>query len=116
LPPPAKLDSLPDVPLEPADIQQIGHELAIRWNDGTESYLGLEFLRRACPCAGCGGEPDVLGNISRPNVAYSDNSFELKGFTLVGGYALQPQWADGHNTGIYSFQYLRRLAATMSSP
>jgi DUF971 family protein len=116
LPRPAKLDSLPDVPLEPADIQQIGDELAIRWNDGTESYLGLEFLRQACPCAGCGGEPDVLGNISRPNVTYSDNSFELKGFTLVGGYALQPQWADGHNTGIYSFQYLRRLAATMSSP
>jgi len=96
--------------LAPENIQQIGQELAISWNDGAESYIGLEFLRRVCPCAGCGGEPDVLGNISRPNVTYSENSFELRGFTLVGGYALQPQWADGHNTGIYSFQYLRRLA------
>lgn len=96
--------------LEPTNIQQIGNELAISWNDGTESYIDLETLRRACPCAGCGGEPDVLGNVYRPNVTYTDNSFELKGFTLVGGYALQPQWADGHNTGIYSFQYLRRLA------
>ena len=96
--------------LEPVNIQQIGQELAISWNDGTESYIGLDILRRGCPCAGCGGEPDVLGHVARPNVTYSDNSFELRGFTLVGGYALQPQWADGHNTGIYSFQYLRRLA------
>ena len=96
--------------LEPSNIQQIGHELAIQWNDGTESYIGLDILRRSCPCAGCGGEPDVLGNIARPTVTYSDNSFDLKSFALVGGYALQPQWTDGHNTGIYSFQYLKRLA------
>ena len=47
--------------LEPTNIQQIGDELAISWNDGTESFFKLEMLRRACPCAGCGGEPDVLG-------------------------------------------------------
>jgi DUF971 family protein len=52
----------------------------------------------------------VLGNIARPNVTYVENSFQLNGFGLVGGYAVQPYWADGHNTGIYSFQYLRRLA------
>jgi DUF971 family protein len=96
--------------LEPTDIQQIGNELAIHWNDGTESYFGLEFLRRACPCAACGGEPDVLGNIARPSVTYSPESFELAGFEFIGGYAVQPRWRDGHGTGIYSFQYLRRLA------
>ena len=96
--------------LELTNIQQIGEELAISWNDGGESYIPLEHLRRACPCAGCGGEPDVLGNISRPAVTYSDDSFQLRGFALVGGYALQPRWADGPDTGIYSFQYLRRLA------
>jgi DUF971 family protein len=101
--------------LEPANVQQIGNELAIQWNDGIESYLGLQFLRRACPCAACGGEPDVLGNIMRPNVSYSDNSFDLAGFEVVGGYALQPRWADGHSTGIYSFQYLRRLAQPVTS-
>ena len=101
---------MPVVPLGPTNIQQIGHELALSWNDGTESFLDLEFLRRACPCAACGGEPDVLGRIARPNVTYVNNSFQLEGFGLVGGYALQPHWADGHNTGIYSFQYLRRLA------
>ena len=103
------------MPLEPANIQQIGNELAIRWNDGSESYLDLQFLRRACPCAACGGEPDVLGNILRPNVTYSENSFDLAGFQVVGGYALQPNWRDGHNTGIYSYQYLRRIAQPVTS-
>jgi DUF971 family protein len=103
------------MPLEPTNIEQIGNELAIRWNDGAESYLDLQFLRRACPCAACGGEPDVLGNILRPEVSYSDDSFELTGFQIVGGYALQPRWADGHNTGLYTFQYLRRLAEPVTS-
>lgn len=98
------------MPLELNNVQLIGNELAIQWNDGTESFLNLEFLRRACPCAACGGEPDVLGNIERPNVSYSPESFDLVGFDLVGGYALQPRWRDGHGTGIYSFTYLRRLS------
>jgi DUF971 family protein len=101
--------------LEPTNVQQIGNELAIQWNDGAESYLGLQFLRRACPCAACGGEPDVLGNIMRPRVSYSDNSFDLVGFEIVGGYAIQPRWGDGHDTGIYSFQYLRRLSQLVTS-
>jgi DUF971 family protein len=95
--------------LEPNNIQQIGDEFAIAWNDGTESFLKLELLRCACPCAGCGGEPDVLGKIERPHLTYTDKSFVLVGFDLVGGYALQPRWADGHSSGIYSFTYLRRL-------
>jgi len=94
--------------LEPTNIQQIGDELAISWKDGAESFIKLETLRRACPCAACGGEPDVLGNLSRPQVSYTDKGFQLTGFDLIGGYALQPRWADGHATGIYSFTYLRR--------
>ena len=100
---------VPDMRLKPVNIQKIGNELAIAWNDGTESYFELEILRRACPCAACGGEPDVLGNVLRPQVSYIDRSFQLTGFDLVGGYALQPRWADGHSSGIYSFTYLRRL-------
>jgi DUF971 family protein len=96
--------------LEPTNIQQIGDELAIAWKDGTESFLKLEMLRRACPCAACGGEPDVLANVSRPHATYTNKSFKLTGFELVGGYALQPRWADGHSSGIYSFTYLRRLS------
>ena len=101
--------------LEPKNVQLIGSELALQWNDGVESFIEVERLRRACPCATCGGEPDVLGNLSRPDVSYSASSFELAGWQIIGGYALQPRWADGHSTGLYSFQYLRRLTAASSS-
>ena len=97
------------VRLEPVNIQTIGDELAIAWNDGTESFLQLEMLRRACPCAACGGEPDVMGGVSRPHLTYTDTSYQLLGFDLVGGYAVQPRWVDGHSSGIYSFTYLQRL-------
>jgi DUF971 family protein len=97
--------------LELKNVQLIGAELALIWSDEAESFLPLERLRRACPCATCGGEPDVLGNISRPDVSYTAQSFELVGWQMVGGYALQPRWGDGHSTGLYSFQYLRRLTA-----
>jgi len=101
--------------LIPTNIQAIGSELAIAWSDGTESYVPLEALRRGCPCAACGGEPDVLGRVIRPEVTYTSQSFELRGFAVVGGYALQPAWADGHGTGLYTFPYLQRLAAEAAS-
>jgi DUF971 family protein len=95
--------------LEPINIATIGHELAIAWNDGQETYLTFEILRRSCPCAECCGEPDALGNLARPEVRYAPASFELRGWQLVGGYSLQPFWGDGHGTGLYSFKYLRDL-------
>ena len=53
---------------------------------------------------------------SRPGgMNYSDASFDLAGFEIIGGYAVQPRWRDGHVTGIYSFQYLRRLSSSVTS-
>jgi DUF971 family protein len=95
--------------LQPKRAEVIGNELAIAWSDGAESFILLEKLRRNCPCASCGGEPDVMGNVMRPHVNYGPNSFELRDFHLVGGYALQPTWADGHSTGLYPFRMLRAL-------
>jgi DUF971 family protein len=93
------------------NVQTIGDQLAIAWSDSTESFFGLEELRRACPCAACGGEPDILGNVDRPDVTYTDRSFELVRLGYVGGYAVQPLWGDGHGSGIYSFAFLKRLGA-----
>jgi len=87
----------------------MGTELALAWDDGEESYIQLEALRRACPCAACQGEPDALGRVVRPNVTLGEKAFDLLNWEVVGGYALQPRWADGHATGIYTFQYLRGL-------
>ena len=95
--------------LSPVHIALAGNELAIAWNDGTESYLELESLRRHCPCAACGGESDVLGRVVIPTVNYTPASFRLRGWQEVGGYAIQPVWEDGHKTGLYTFSYLQRL-------
>lgn len=97
--------------MRPLDIQPIGTELAIKWDDGVESYISLARLRRSCPCAGCQGEMDIMGNLYKnPDRPLAPNAFELVRIGRVGGYAVQPVWADGHDSGIYSFEYLRRVA------
>ncbi len=97
--------------MRPNDIQPIGEELAIKWDDGSESFISLATLRKCCPCAGCKGEVDVMGNLYKnPEQPLTPAAFRLLRFESVGTYAIQPVWADGHATGIYSFDYLRRVA------
>jgi len=92
-------------------MQPIGGELAVRWEDGTESYVPLERLRRGCPCAGCKGEVDILGNLYKnPEKPLTPAAFQMVRLDRVGGYAVQPTWGDGHSSGLYAFDYIRRLA------
>jgi DUF971 family protein len=96
--------------MRPTDIQQIGGELAIKWDDGSETFVSLETLRRHCPCAGCKGEVDIMGNVYKnPEKPPTTDAFRLVRIMTVGGYAVQPVWADGHATGLYSFEYLKRV-------
>ena len=96
--------------MRPIEIQQIGDELAIKWDDESESFISLEKLRRHCPCAGCKGEVDIMGNLYKgPDRPFSPQAFQLVRIVTVGGYALQPVWADGHTTGLYSFDYLKQI-------
>ncbi len=87
------------------DIQVIGEELAIKWDDGTESFIRLETLRRACPCAACQGGRE-LPEHSR---AEPPPAFQLERVAPVGAYGVQPVWADGHNTGLFTYDYLWEL-------
>jgi DUF971 family protein len=97
--------------MQPLDIQPIGEEIAIKWDDNTETYIPLEKLRRACACATCKGEMDITGKLYKgPDQPLTPASFKLTGFTRIGTYAIQFFWADGHSTGIYSFEYLKRVA------
>lgn len=97
--------------MKPLDMQVIGNQLAVKWDDDTETFIGLEKLRRACPCAGCKGEMDIMGNVYRaPDKPYVPTAFALTRIATVGGYAIQPHWGDGHSTGLYSFDYLRAVA------
>ena len=96
--------------MQPARMEVIGDELAVSWDQGGESFIKLEQLRRACPCAGCSGEPDILGNIHRaPPAPLSPQSFRIRKLEPVGGYAFRPIWEDGHSSGLYSWDYLHRV-------
>jgi len=87
----------------------IGNELALSWGDGDESFIALKKLRENCPCAICQGEPDALGRVIKPTVRHTERSFELIRLEQVGGYALNAVWADGHSSGIYTFELLKNL-------
>ena len=99
-----------DAGMRATDIQPIGNELAIKWDDGGESFITLEKLRRACPCAGCKGEMDVMGNLYKgPDIPLRPESFVLRSLAQVGTYAVQPTWGDGHNSGLFAYDYLRKI-------
>jgi DUF971 family protein len=98
--------------VQPSRIEIIQGELAVAWDDGSESFVPLERLRRACPCATCQGETDVMGRRLRgPPVVLTPASFEANRCEKVGGYALQVWWGDGHSTGLYTYEQLKRLGA-----
>jgi DUF971 family protein len=98
--------------MRPLDIQTIGNELAIKWADGSESFIALEKLRHSCPCAGCKGEVDIMGTLHKgPDQALRPQAFHLLRIANVGSYAIQPIWGDGHASGIFSFDILRKIAS-----
>lgn len=94
----------------PSNIQIIGNELAIIWQDGKEDYFSAPFLRQESPSADNKGEQDIFGNTyggAQGGEDFSITTFE--GFEYVGNYAIRIDFSDGHRTGIYSWDYLISL-------
>jgi DUF971 family protein len=92
------------VPVEVGRANQ--HDVRIKWQDGHESVYPARALRLACPCAGCVDE--VTGHVRLIASSIAETVRPLK-IDLVGRYAISIQWSDGHNTGIYTFELLRKL-------
>ena len=92
------------------------HDLKFVWSDGHAVRFSLAFLRDNCPCAGCQGETDILGNLHMPLQLpiLKPGKYELKAVTPVGNYAVALVWGDSHDTGIYSWQYLLGLEQSLS--
>lgn len=82
-------------------------ELMIQWADGQETRYLAPVLRGMCPCASCRDEMTGVRLILPIHIS---DGLEFRKIELVGQYALQFEWSDGHRTGIYSFEYLRELA------
>jgi DUF971 family protein len=95
----------------PVNIQLIGDEIAIAWDDGAESYLPCERLRAASPSASNQGERDILGNQYGGDGPKQFPGVTVVGWERVGNYAIRFDFSDGHNTGLFSFDYLRALGA-----
>lgn len=82
--------------------------LSIQWDDGHQSAYPVGLLRWRCPCASCAGEWGQPGLLSALRVLPADD-LKLTDVQAVGSYGITPVWASGHNTGIYTFEYLRSL-------
>ena len=88
------------------------HDVRIAWHDGHVSVYPARELRLACPCAACVDE--VTGQIRLLPANVPQNVYPLK-IELVGRYAISIQWSDGHNTGIYAFDRLRKMGLCKES-
>jgi len=96
----------------PINIQIIGNEIAIVWDDGVESYFEFERLRAASPSAETQGERDILGVQYGGDGPRKFPGVMVLGWEQVGNYALRFDFSDGHRTGLYSFEYLRKLSGS----
>lgn len=90
----------------PVEINHVKAQGIVRvtWSDGHVGDYPEAHLRGYCPCALCQGHGSSGEKkfIDAPEVA-------LAGIEPVGNYAISFSWADGHRTGIYTFDYLRGL-------
>jgi len=91
----------------PVDLRLDGPDLVITWNDGKTSRYSPGVLRASCPCATCAE--------SRTQTEFDSQATHFSGVTFreitpVGNYAYQISFSDGHNTGIYTLDYLHRLS------
>lgn len=91
-------------PPHPLEVRRDAARRAVQitWSDGHESAYSFTHLRGWCPCAACQGHSGEKRFIAGGNDA-------LERITTVGRYALTFVWADGHETGIYAYPYLRQL-------
>ena len=84
----------------------------IAFDDGFEAEISAESLRKNCPCAECSGEEVLLYKYTPQNVKpLTESSFLLEKAEIVGNYAIQLHWKDGHNAGLYRWEFLKELVS-----
>ncbi len=94
--------------IEPLQIvEESESAVSIKWSDDAETKYNAAALRRACPCAGCVNEWTGEKTLDDGRVP-DDLSFDH--ISIVGRYALNFHFSDGHDTGIFSFAFLRKMS------
>lgn len=93
--------------LAPVELRQLGPtKLGIIWNDKHQSIMTVRKVRLQCRCANCVDEWTHEKRLKDSDVPQDVKPIKIES---VGRYALQIDWSDGHTSGIYPFEALRRL-------
>ena len=92
------------------ELDETARLMRIRWDDGHLGVWGWTELRRACPCALCAGEGNLPGVMTLDTLLTPDQ-VTMERVKWIGRYALPPIWADGHDTGLFTYTKLRAICA-----
>lgn len=87
-------------------------ELTIQWSDDVRQNCGVKRLRDSCPCATCREKRRAPPEPANPLAVLTPEQLaplQIRGMKPVGNYAYSIDFSDGHNTGIYTFEFLREL-------
>jgi DUF971 family protein len=94
--------------IEPVQIiEESDREISINWSDDAETRYNAVELRRNCPCASCVNEWTGEKMLDPASVS---EDITINSTSVVGRYALNFHFSDGHETGIFTFQFLRKLS------
>ena len=94
--------------------------LTVRWSDGTSSFFPIGYLRRMSPSADARILREQLARnplTVLPSTSQGgDQPLTATGAELVGNYAIRIRFSDGHDTGLYSWEYLRQIDPDHPAP
>ena len=102
---------------DPVDISVSAgrREVRIVWRGGHESVYPFDLLRKECPCALCNdqrGKPSAAAGLNLTVLSgpvLKAGEVQVKEVSPVGRYAINFVWSDGHDSGIYAFDFLRSM-------
>jgi DUF971 family protein len=95
--------------VHPTEVRRLPEErrLRVTWSDGHVGEYDYAYLRGYCPCAACQGHTNEAIHFHPPPGGSA--GLVAEEIQPVGNYAISIRWSDGHDTGIYRFDFLRRL-------
>ena len=95
--------------MQPTNIRALKQEkiLELTWPDGAVHRVPFRLLRLECPCASCVNEFTGERTLNPDTVPEDIHPASM---SLTGNYALKITWSDNHNTGLYAWEVLRRIA------
>jgi len=92
-------NSVGDIKPVPLEVTRANEwDVRIRWSDGHDAIYPAAYLRQRCPCAVC--------LEATPSEHAGTHPLAI---AAVGQYAIRLAWSDGHASGVYSYDYLRRI-------